>query len=407
MSTKTAILILYHRLAAAHPFLRYSSLFVMVIVNISGLVLTFLNIFQCHPISAAFTDINGTCIDIVALYLSSAPINVLTDLAILLLPLPILTSLRMELRQKIILVATFIVGGFVTIVGVVRIVYLQQALKDERQNDPTASITATTRPANFTYQASFSLMWSAVEVCVGIMCCCVLVLKPLVMLVMPRLLHAHHGHHHPDRTSQPLHSDVKESRAIDGVPLGEVPISPLSTSITQETDQPVSLKTEVTRIDPSMSPRPEPMSFIPEQRTEEEDETLGFFEMLASERSLEASHVPLPPLEEEPTWRPRRSTIVSHGRDTAQTSTAGEQTQEPSQRFLDFVKIKSKVPLTQLSAKEAWWSVMFGEHFRRDGADTSIRPLLPVGLRQRPDWCPQHGYPEAARVQPPPQHRPA
>ncbi|GFZ47560.1 hypothetical protein JCM24511_05304 [Saitozyma sp. JCM 24511] len=359
MSTKTAILILYHRMAAAHPFLRYSSLFVMAIVNISGVVLTFLNIFQCHPISAAFTEINGTCIDIVALYLSSAPINVLTDLAILLLPLPILTSLRMELRQKIILVATFIVGGFVTIVGVVRIVYLQQALKDERQNDPTASITATTRPANFTYQASFSFMWSAVEVCVGIMCCCVLVLKPLVMLVMPRLLHAHHGHHHPDRTSESLHSDVKESRAIDGVHLGEVPISPLSTSITQETDQPVSLKTEVTRIDPSMSPRPETMSLIPEQRTEEENETLGFFEMLASERSLEASHVPLPPLEEEPTWRHRQSTIVSHGRDTAQTSTAGEQTQEPSQRFLDFVKIKSKVPLTQLSAKEAWWSVMF------------------------------------------------
>jgi hypothetical protein len=67
MSTKTAILLLYHRMAAAHPFLRYSSIFVIAVVNISGVVLTFLNIFQCHPISAAFTEIDGTCIDIVAL----------------------------------------------------------------------------------------------------------------------------------------------------------------------------------------------------------------------------------------------------------------------------------------------------------------------------------------------------
>jgi type III secretory pathway component EscT len=88
----------------------------------------------------------------------------------------------MVFREKVILVATFIVGGFVTIVDVVRVVYLQEALK---ALNPSASITATTAPPNFTYHASFSLMWSAVEVSVGIMCCCVLFLKPLVMCVMP------------------------------------------------------------------------------------------------------------------------------------------------------------------------------------------------------------------------------
>ncbi|RSH95805.1 hypothetical protein EHS25_000897 [Saitozyma podzolica] len=273
MSTKTAILTLYHRMAAAHPFLRYASLFLMAVVNIAGIVLTFLNIFQCHPISAAFNETDGTCIDIVALYLSSAPINVLTDLAILLLPLPILTSLRIEFRQKVILVATFIVGGFVTIVGVVRIVYLQQALKEERQIDPSASITATTPPANFTYQASFSLMWSAVEVCVGIMCCCVLVLKPLVMRVMPKLLRAHHGHHNPSGTPESLlRSDIMDLRALAGLHFGEVPGSPLSTSITHQIALPVS---------------------------------------------------------------------------------------SPAGNFSDFINIKSKVPLTQLSANEAWWPIMF------------------------------------------------
>ncbi|RSH89832.1 hypothetical protein EHS25_001818 [Saitozyma podzolica] len=190
----------------------------------------------------------------------------------------------MEFRQKVILVATFLVGGFGTIVGVVRIVYLQQALKEERQINPSASITATTRPANFTYQASFSLMWSAVEVCVGIMCICVIVLKPLAMRLMPRLLRAHHGHHHPSGTSESLRSDVKDSRYLDVAHIGEVPGSPLSTSVTHQMDLSATPRTEVSRIESPMSPRPPPISLIPEQPTDEEDGTLDFLEMLASER---------------------------------------------------------------------------------------------------------------------------
>jgi hypothetical protein len=210
MTTRTTILILYHNIAAAHPFLRYASLCTMALINIAGIVLTFLNIFQCHPISAAFSEVDGTCIDIVSLYFASAPINALTDLAILLLPLPILTTLRVEFREKVIVVATFMIGGFATLVDVVRIFYLQEPLKEERQIDMSRPITPTKRPANFSYYASFSLMWLSVEVSVGIMCCCVLVLKPLVMRVMPKLLGGHHGH--------PLPTGTPESHRRSAIP---------------------------------------------------------------------------------------------------------------------------------------------------------------------------------------------
>jgi hypothetical protein len=39
--------------------------------------------------------------------LSSAPVNILTDLAILFLPMPILTALCLPRKQKIILIALF------------------------------------------------------------------------------------------------------------------------------------------------------------------------------------------------------------------------------------------------------------------------------------------------------------
>ncbi|WWC89439.1 uncharacterized protein L201_004363 [Kwoniella dendrophila CBS 6074] len=189
MTTKTSILILYIRMSSAHPFLRYASWFVLGIVDISGVVLTFLNIFQCKPISTSWKRYqDGKCIDLVSLYLSSAPINILTDLAILLFPLPILTSLRMEFRQKIILVTTFLVGGFVTIVDIVRIVYLQTALKEQISLNQTSTITANNRPPNFTWHISFTLMWSAVEVNIGLICCCVLCLKPLVLKIIPQII---------------------------------------------------------------------------------------------------------------------------------------------------------------------------------------------------------------------------
>ena len=212
MATKTAILILYRRMAAAHPFLRYASIATGVIVNLAGLVLTLISVFQCRPVRAGYEDIDGECVDVVSLYLSSAPINILTDLAILLLPLPILTRLRMEFKQKCALVATFVVGGFVTIVDVVRIIYLQNALREEREWSIYSTITLTTPPPNFIYHASFSLMWSAVEVNVGLMCACVLVLKPLIMRVMPGFLG---GTGSRSRRESSMRRDREKDRIVD------------------------------------------------------------------------------------------------------------------------------------------------------------------------------------------------
>ncbi|RSH95859.1 hypothetical protein EHS25_000952 [Saitozyma podzolica] len=364
MATKTAILILYYRIAAAHLFLRYASLFTMAVINIAGIVLTFIYIFLCRPVNAAFSLVDGTCIDIVALYLSSMPINVLTDLAILLLPLPILTSLRMEFRDKVILVATFIVGGFVTIVDVVRIVYLQEALKEELLVNPSASITANTPPPNFTYHASFSLMWSVVEVSVGIMCCCVLVLKPLVMGVMPKLLHAPHIHGHvPSGTPESLlrSNTSEEGRPSDSSPVGDVPFP---ASVTQPATIPLAPRAaELSRIESPVSPvspkKPSLSVILRQSTNDEEGEALDFFEMLASEPSAEDSST-WPPFEGPSTHRksgPRHSTVMSERRATVGTNTS----QEPTQNFFDFVQVKGKVPLTQLSAKEAWWPTMFGE----------------------------------------------
>lgn len=184
MATKSSILLLYLGMKSYVRFFRYASIFLLCVVNIAGLVLTLLNIFQCRPVSAAL-DWNpaedAQCMQLVSLYLCSAPINVLTDCAIILLPLPILTSMRMERKQKAVLVATFCTGIFITVVDIVRIAYLQEALTSAIEYIDTAHAPYD----DFAWQVSLSFMWSAVEVHVGIVCACVLVLKPLVRRLFP------------------------------------------------------------------------------------------------------------------------------------------------------------------------------------------------------------------------------
>jgi hypothetical protein len=184
MATKTSILIFYLRLARnTQNLLRIASYVTLVIVNVAGIVLTFLNAFQCSPPKAAYTTVtSGKCISIVTLFLCSAPVNIATDLAILVLPIPVLTGMRLPRKQKTVLVLTFALGIFVTVVDVIRIYYLQQAVT---QGFAAARLGTG---VDFSWNVSSAFLWSAVEVNVGIICACIPTLKPLITRILPSLI---------------------------------------------------------------------------------------------------------------------------------------------------------------------------------------------------------------------------
>lgn len=192
IATKTSILLFYLTLSKTHKVFRWATLATLIVVNVGGLALTILNIFQCRPVAAAWASPvpdSAHCTDIVTIYLSSAPLNIITDLAILFLPMPILTSIRLPKKQKVVLVITFGFGIFVAVVDVIRIAYLQEAQRDtlqavEMQRSDTGN--QQRNAGNFAWYASLSFMWSAVEINLGIMCGCVPALKPLVRRFLPR-----------------------------------------------------------------------------------------------------------------------------------------------------------------------------------------------------------------------------
>ncbi|PSR82472.1 major facilitator superfamily domain-containing protein [Coniella lustricola] len=193
MALKTSVLVFYLRLARnTQQILRIASWVVLALVLVAGTVLTLLNIFQCRPIAASFSDAyegQAQCLPLLTEFVCSAPINIVTDLAILALPIPVLTGMRLPKRQKYILVLTFSLGVFVTVVDVVRIYYLQRAITAmyTTQEDDTTDISFGDSP-QFAWNASLSLMWSAVEVNIGMICACIPTLKPLIIKIIPAVL---------------------------------------------------------------------------------------------------------------------------------------------------------------------------------------------------------------------------
>ncbi|WVR06693.1 hypothetical protein IAU60_003725 [Kwoniella sp. DSM 27419] len=393
MTIKVAILILYIRMSAAHRFLRWASVATMVVVALTGVICTLIVIFQCRPVHAAWSyDPNAKCIDVISLYLSSAPINILTDLAILLLPLPILTSLRMEFRQKVVLVTTFVVGGFVTIVDVVRIAYLQQALKSERLLGQSTTVSGNARFSQSTYYISFALMWSSIESSVGLMCCCVLVLKPLVMRVIPAMLRE-------GRDSTPSgqpQTDTVMLTHLSASPRNQLPDPRRALTISNHDP-----KWSEAGLDPratvsvSIAPplggasagRPRSNTLAAQETalTVDEDEEMDFFQMLQtgptgaqappqnpvapalSPALLQTTGQGMAPILPVPSASPPKFSSITRHLSKQRTRRASsnakrvarEASQAPSGTFFDFVNMGGHKQLTELTAKEAFGPVCF------------------------------------------------
>jgi len=195
MLTKTSILVFYLSVMSkdADPVFKWCNWLTLAVVNIAGLALTLYTIFQCTPVAAGYqypTPSTAQCTDIVTLYLSSAPVNIITDLAILFLPMPILTGMRLPRKQKMILVVTFSCGAFVAVVDVIRIAYLQNAAQSRLKvvNNGSGQGSRVVEENDFSWYASLGFMWSAVEVNLGIICACVPSLKPLFLRFLPRFV---------------------------------------------------------------------------------------------------------------------------------------------------------------------------------------------------------------------------
>lgn len=190
MACKSSVLIFYLRLFTnTQQVLRVASWIVLSIVNVGGIILTFFTTFQCDPAPAAFNYYSGLtkCYPMILVFICSSPLNIVTDLAILLLIIPVLTTITLPQRQKLFLVFTYSLGIFVLIVDMLRLSYLVQSLTggSAGQGGPYHTYNNTRKGS---WNTSLTYMWSAVDVNISIVCACIPTLKPLVIRVLPSVV---------------------------------------------------------------------------------------------------------------------------------------------------------------------------------------------------------------------------
>lgn len=106
---KVSLLLQYRRLFPAR-WLQRLSLGIIIFVCAWNMAQSTLVTFACVPISVIFPSMAPRCLDSLTIWYIAAGINITTDFIVFALPLPLINSLQLPPRQRILLGLVFGLG---------------------------------------------------------------------------------------------------------------------------------------------------------------------------------------------------------------------------------------------------------------------------------------------------------
>ncbi|KAI0397512.1 hypothetical protein F5Y17DRAFT_477430 [Xylariaceae sp. FL0594] len=163
---KTSIVFMYHRFAVWNTFKRLC-IGTNVLLAAFYVVCLATTLAQCTPLVKAWDAtrrLPGTCINTTAFFYFTSGFNIVTDVWILLLPIPTLRTLKINKHSRYVLYGIFGAGAFATAMSCVRL----------------HSIRIYTLAVDPFKDGVLVNLWSMVEVNVAIVCASIPALKPLV-----------------------------------------------------------------------------------------------------------------------------------------------------------------------------------------------------------------------------------
>ncbi|KAL2825534.1 hypothetical protein BJY01DRAFT_262594 [Aspergillus pseudoustus] len=170
---KASLIILYYRIVGQQRLYRWTLYGIAGVVVGYSIAITFALIFACRPIAKAWNgNLGGSCIDQNGLYAATAVTNTVTDVALIIVPIPVVVSLHMPLIQKIGLFFMFVIGCATVITSVIRLVTLFPFLKAYDK----------------TYQIAWTDLWINVEANFIIICACLPFLRHFLRRYAPKLI---------------------------------------------------------------------------------------------------------------------------------------------------------------------------------------------------------------------------
>jgi hypothetical protein len=108
--TKISFLLMYYRIFH-FPYFKFWAYLIGAFVIAWVITITFIFIFICVPVQKLwYPDIPGRCVNQVGTWIANAASTILTDLAILILPIPQIWKLQLKKFEKTALTFTFCLG---------------------------------------------------------------------------------------------------------------------------------------------------------------------------------------------------------------------------------------------------------------------------------------------------------
>lgn len=129
---KGSILLFYLRIFPTRV-MRWAVWVAFTFVIVFSAASVFVNIFSCKPIAGSWSleeSLIAVCIDRPVFYFAQAGLGIVADIITVALPLPMLRTLQLPLKQKIGVGAVLTMGAFVCVVSIIRLQTLFVLMSD-------------------------------------------------------------------------------------------------------------------------------------------------------------------------------------------------------------------------------------------------------------------------------------
>ncbi|KAI4185562.1 MAG: hypothetical protein L6R41_004042 [Letrouitia leprolyta] len=149
------VLFFYRRIFGKPIYL--GTTIILVLQSIWWIVCFCLAVFRCRPVAGSWNPTLGaSCVNFENIVIAAESINAALDFAMIILPINVIRTLQLSRKQKVTVSAIFMLGGFVGIMAILRIVYTEGSNVEKQSR------------------------WVYAQINVGIVCACLPALKPII-----------------------------------------------------------------------------------------------------------------------------------------------------------------------------------------------------------------------------------
>jgi hypothetical protein len=195
--TKISLLLFYKRIFGTVKWFKHLSTVLVVALIVYAIVSCVTGMAQCNPVARAWNRaVDGTCINLTQFFIANGAFATITDIVILIMPLPLVWGLMLPMAQKIALVPIFGLGIFIVIVSTMRL---------------AALISTTT--SDITYDLMGTL-WTIIEYNLAIVCASLPTVRILLVRFFPNQFGSKSGSTEKRATMGPT-SNSRSTKASD------------------------------------------------------------------------------------------------------------------------------------------------------------------------------------------------